>query len=92
MTSLTQLEKYTNELASAAKTLADHCRNTSVGSTPHLAIPNDAPCETHRARRNALAIIGQLQTLLAEPVDFIQHLASQVRRLFHLGTQPRLIV
>ena len=88
MTSLSQLET----LITAAKTLANHCRDANVGSTPHLAVPTDAPCETHRARRDALAIIGQLQTLLAEPVDFIQHLASQVRRLFHLGLRPRLIV
>ena len=92
MTSLSQLETYTNELATAAKTLAKHCRDASAGSTPHLAVPTDAPFEIHRTRRNALAIITQLRTLLAEPIDFIQHLASQVRRLFRSGPQSRLTV
>lgn len=81
MTSLSQLVKYTNDLNTATKTLASHCRDTGVGSSPHLAILDDAPREVYRARRNVLSNVARLQTLLAEPGDFIQHLATQVRHL-----------
>ncbi|KAL9608104.1 MAG: hypothetical protein Q9167_007042 [Letrouitia subvulpina] len=78
MTSLSQLETYTNDLSTAAKTLANHGRDAGVGLGPHLSVPTDAPWEVHRARRNVLANIARLQILLAEPTDFLQHLASQV--------------
>lgn len=73
-----QLQTYTSELAAATKVLADHYQDASVGSIPHLAVPASASCEMHRARREVLAIASRLQTLLFEPADFIQHLASQV--------------
>ena len=85
MSSFSQLETCTKDLTSAAKTLAEHCRDTGVGSTPHLTVPNDAPDEAHRARRNVLATVACLQIILAEPAGFIQHLASQVRQLFLFG-------
>lgn len=87
-TSLSQLETYANDLAAAVKTLTDHLRPAGADSTSHLAVPNDA----HRARRNVLARLQMLQILLAEPADFIQHLASQVRHLSRFDTEPCLIV
>lgn len=82
MNSLSQLETYANELAAVAKTLAGYCHDTGAGSTPHLAIPRDAPVGIHRARRNALSIIARLHVLLAEPADLIQQLSKQVRCLY----------
>lgn len=87
MTSLDQLELYTSELAAAVKSLANHCRNfgTSVDSTaksplvsPSL-VPPDAPSEAHRARQSILTYLSKLRTLLSEPADFLQQLATQVR-------------
>lgn len=92
MASLSQLEAYTNDLNTATKTLASHCRNTGVGSSPYLAILDDAPREVHRARRKVLSNVARLQTLLAEPGDFIQHLASQVRHLSYFQVVLRLKV
>ena len=94
MTSLTQLETYTNDLINAVKPLTDHIRDTGFDSSPHLSVPFDTSWEVHRARRNILAVVARLQTLLAEPTDFIQHLASQVRRLacLRLGVELHLIV
>lgn len=93
-TSLSQLETYANDLAAAVKSLTGHVQNPGAGSTPHLAIPSDAPSEIHRARRNVLANAARLQILLAEPADLIQHLASQVRHLSRCDAdaEPRLIV
>lgn len=89
MASLNQLETEINELLTAAKALVDHCRAAGGGlfapaspsSTPRPAVPPEAPDDAHRARRNVLAIVTRLQMLLAEPADFIQHLACQVRHL-----------
>lgn len=90
MTSLSQLETYTNDLSAAAKILADHGRDADVGLGPHLSVAINAPWEVHRARRNILAILARLQMLLVEPTDFIQHLASQVRPLFQFSSQSQL--
>lgn len=94
MTSLSQLETYTNDLVNAVKPLTDHVRGTSFDSSSHLSVPVDASWEVHGARRNTLVVVARLQTLLAEPIDFIQHLASQVRRVSypHLGVELHLIV
>ncbi|KAL8792411.1 MAG: hypothetical protein Q9195_005025 [Heterodermia aff. obscurata] len=75
MISLSQLEVYTNDLVNATKTVANHCRDAGVDSTIHLTVPEDMP-EVRRARREILANVARLQTLMAEPDDFIQHLAS----------------
>ena len=84
MDSLRSLESYTSDLITASKTLTNHCQDAGVGSMPHLTIPTDAPAEAHRSRREVLAILARLQTLLAEPADFIQHIASQVCGFSHL--------
>lgn len=78
MTSSSQLETWTSDLAVAAKTLDDHYRGDGTASPSHSAITNVSPFEADRARRNILAITTRLQTLLAEPAEFIQQLASQV--------------
>ena len=83
MTSSSQLETLSNELAIAAKTFSDHCRSDDA-ARPHLV---NAPGEADRARRNILTIATRLQTLLAEPAEFIQHLASQVCRTRNLGIE-----
>jgi hypothetical protein len=76
---LGQLQSYVNELSSAAKVITDHCPDANLNLASHISIPNNAPSEVHRARRNLLAVTTRLQALLAEPADFIQQLASQVR-------------
>lgn len=87
---LTQLERYTNNLAASVKVLSDQMRDAGLQSSPgaqtasiwsasHLAIPPDAPYEVHHARRSVLTNITKLQTLLMGPDDLIQNLASQVR-------------
>ncbi|RAO67410.1 uncharacterized protein BHQ10_003422 [Talaromyces amestolkiae] len=78
---LGQLQSYVNELSSAAKTITDHCPDANLTLTSHISIPNNAPSEVHRARRNLLAVTTRLQALLAEPADFIQQLASQSQLL-----------
>ena len=88
MTSSSQLETWSNDLAIAARTLSDHWGDGTV-STPHLAITNIAPGEADRARRNILTIATRLQTL-AEPAEFIQHLASQVCRTRNFSVETRL--
>ena len=80
MTSSSQLEAWSNDLATAIKSLTDHPHGQGTASTPHLAIPNSASDETDRARRNILTIATRLQTLLVEPAEFIQHLAGKVCR------------
>lgn len=90
MTSLSQLETWSNDLAIAVKTLNDHCRGDGTASTPHLAITNVAPGEADRARRNILTIATRLQTLLAEPAEFIQHLARQVCHTRNFSVETRL--
>jgi hypothetical protein len=93
-----ELETYANDLAIAAKSLADRCQDaagasssaTPSGSTsPGPAIPPSAANQIRRAKRNVLAKMAQLQTLLSEPTDVIQHLAVQVSRLVHGRPSPR---
>lgn len=83
MNSLIQLENYTNELAFSVKSLANYCRSAEVHkSTPQLLVPPEAPNEVLRTRRTILANLAKIQTLLDEPADFVQHLATQVCGLF----------
>ena len=81
MSAWAQLEAHTAELNAAIETLARHCRNIEADdarNAPQSLIPPEAPAEVHRARRPILANIAKLQTLLAEPEDFLQELARQV--------------
>ena len=87
MTSSSQLETWSNDLAIAVKSLGDHYRAHGTTSTPHLAITN---AEADRARRDILTIATRLQTLLADPADFIQHLAGKVCPTRHLSLETCL--
>lgn len=73
--SLSSLETYTTDLATAAKTLSDYSRDAGAASVSRSM---EAPDEVQAARRSILTIIARLQILLAEPAEFIQRLASQV--------------
>ena len=87
MTGRAQLEAYTTELNAAIEIFSSHCRNiegtsdfgVEVGyAPPPTLIPPTAPVEAHWARRAIMANTAKLQTLLAEPADFLQELARQV--------------
>ena len=67
MMSISQLETCLHDLANAAKTLRDGDTSEST------------PGEVDGARRNVFTTASKLQTLVAQPADFIQHLAIQVR-------------
>jgi hypothetical protein len=88
MTSLTQLETHTSELAAAVKSLAEYCRNVeapvdfAARNVPQPLVPPEASSEAHQARRSIMANVAKLQTLLGEPADFLQQLAGQVRLSF----------
>jgi hypothetical protein len=79
MTSSSQLERYSSDLAIAAKTFSDHYQSENSVSTPLLVLSNISPGEADRNRRSPPSLASRTQALLNEPADFIQHLASQVR-------------
>lgn len=64
MFGLNQFEAYIDDFSKTAKGYADQCR---AGS-------KEAP----RTRRDLLTIVSLLQSLLFQPTDFLQHLATQV--------------
>ena len=75
-------ETHTTELNTAIEVLTSHCQNDERTSDFDVEA-NNAPQplispEAHRARRPIMANIAKLQTLLVEPVDFLQELARQV--------------
>lgn len=78
MTSSNQLERYSSDLATAAKTFSDHCQSEKSTSPPRLLPSNLSPGEADRNRRSTPSLASPPQPLLNEPADFIQHLASQV--------------
>lgn len=59
-----------DDLVKAASILRDH--GQAISSAP------DSALETIRARRFILATATKLQSLLFQPVDFLQHLAGKV--------------
>lgn len=75
-----KLETQAEQLATAAKTLAEQCREAGLNefSLPWGIGGSEVPREVDRLRRNMLATVNRLQTMLAGPTDFIQHLAHQV--------------
>ncbi|KAL4975326.1 histidine phosphatase superfamily [Aspergillus desertorum] len=79
MSSLSDLERHASDLASAVKTIISQCprQNVTFPSRTQPLIPSDAPKEAHRARQSILSTISSLQTLLANPADFLHHLAVQ---------------
>jgi hypothetical protein len=81
---LAQIESCANELARAAKSLAEYCQTTTgpgADAEPSASlpfVPADGPSQAHRARRSIFASAAKLQNLIAEPGHFIERLASQV--------------
>lgn len=77
MNGIRQLEEYAEQLTTSVKILARHCHGeNSLGQL--LAAP-DTPKDVTEARASILASAGGIKTLIGSPVDFLQHLASQVR-------------
>lgn len=75
-------ETHPTELDSAIEVPTSHYRNTEPTSDFEVEA-NNAPQplitpEAHRARRPIMANVAKLQSLLVEPVDFLQELARQV--------------
>ncbi|KAL8747707.1 MAG: hypothetical protein Q9190_000448 [Brigantiaea leucoxantha] len=83
MSTLGQLEAYTAQLAADVGEFVKHCRNAEVpigsvaGDAPQPLIPLEAPSNAYQVRRSIMANTTKLQTLLGEPTDFLQQLASQ---------------
>ena len=92
MIDLSQLEVCTNDLVIATNVLATNCRETGNGANTRLVLPLETSDEVQRARRRVLGLVSRLQKLLAEPVDFIQHLASQVCGHLNHNTRAHLTV
>lgn len=69
MTTVNQINIWANDLAVA------------VGALRHRDYDQLENAESYEARRSILRIASRLKTHLAEPADFIQHLACQVRRI-----------
>jgi hypothetical protein len=85
-----QLESCANELAVAAKNLADCLGDAEVSSssasdrrfsssstTSRLRTPPEILPGSHGARHSVLANAWRIQSLMMEPADFLQHLAIQ---------------
>jgi hypothetical protein len=82
MDSITRLESLANEVAAAAKRLADYCRNAGVdGWNPQVVVPSEAPRAIREIRQLLVGNLDHLQTLLAEPADLVQRLAVQTQLL-----------
>ncbi len=79
---LTQIENCADELARAAKSLAEYCQaRVSDAAEPSTGFPSvapDGPSPAHRARRSILANVAKLQNLISEPGHSLEQLASQV--------------
>ncbi|KAL9090652.1 MAG: hypothetical protein Q9165_005140 [Trypethelium subeluteriae] len=72
-----QLETLSNELVLAVQTLSQHCLGDRTVSTPNSVMKEVMPSEADRARQSILTIAARLQTLVVEPAEFFQHLATQ---------------
>lgn len=79
---LSQIEMCANELARAAKRLAEYCQSArgsdAEAPTGFPSIAPDSPSQAHRERRSILANVAKLQTLISEPSHFLEQLTSQV--------------
>ncbi|KAK3291283.1 uncharacterized protein B0H64DRAFT_446516 [Chaetomium fimeti] len=76
MDGIRQLEDYAEQLTASVKILAQHCRGE--GSLGQLLAASDTPKNVTEARVNILASVGGIKALIGSPIDFLQHLASQV--------------
>ncbi|KAK3680673.1 hypothetical protein B0T22DRAFT_473259 [Podospora appendiculata] len=80
-----QLECNTERLASAVKTFIQHDRGTrNEGSEPTTGTTNPTP-DAHRELRKSKAMIlsslAAIRTLMLDPSDLLQHIATQVEIL-----------
>ena len=79
MTGWAELEAHTAELNAAIETLISQSRNSDeTRNASQPLVPPESPAQVHRARRTIMANLAKLQTLFAEPADFLQELARQV--------------
>ena len=84
MAAWVHLDACRHELNAAINVLARHSRKVEATSESgcsketQLLLPPDAPLEAHRARRAILMKTSDMQSLVAEPVYFLQELARQV--------------
>jgi len=76
MDNLAQLEADVEQLTAAVKRLINQC-NATNSLDEGLATTN-APEDINKERARILATLGGIRTLIGRPVDFLQHLASQV--------------
>ena len=93
MANMTQLQTHARNLFTAIDTLTTYRQNsqTSMEDTNENAgqlTPPSAPQEVHDAREAALASITMLQSMLAEPTDFLQQMARQVNIRSPLPEMP----
>ncbi|KAL2138955.1 hypothetical protein VTI28DRAFT_5995 [Corynascus sepedonium] len=77
MDNLAQLEADVEQLTAAVKRLINQC-NATNSLDEGLATTN-APEDINKERARILATLGGIRTLIGRPVDFLQHLASQVQ-------------
>lgn len=81
MAILPSIETCANDLNIATRSFIDFSQR-DVASNPSNKAATETSPEAHRARNKVFTSIIQLQALLAEPSDFIQHLASQVCKFY----------
>ena len=80
MDSLTQLERHSNELATAVKNLARYSRSvdTLQDFTQPPPVDPEAYEDVQRAVASILSNADRVRALVWGPTDFLKHLASQV--------------
>ncbi|KAK1751364.1 hypothetical protein QBC47DRAFT_417289 [Echria macrotheca] len=77
---LSQIESCANDLARAARGLAEYYRtasNVELRGPGFPSVSPEAPSNAHRSRKVILATVAKLQTLIAEPGHFLQRLACE---------------
>ena len=89
-TSISRLEALANELAVAAKVLADHHRQSGVvgsgGDGNSLRLDPSTSASASEARELILRRVNEIGISLASPQRFIQGLALQVCHLLQYST------
>ncbi|RYC56966.1 hypothetical protein CHU98_g9229, partial [Xylaria longipes] len=87
MTSLSLLETQGASLAATIERLVVYCRNQGIsgeypGTSPDGLMSQPLPLssslsEAYRIRKSILGQLAKIQSLLQQPADFLQHLATQ---------------
>lgn len=77
-----ELKGHSDQLAAAVESLIDNCRGAD--SSDQLRASTDADIDkdetlSKRAKSNILASTAAIKSLVAEPTDFLQDFARQVR-------------